>query len=191
MPGWRRQHRPARCLGVNKCALDILLRVSCSHFVDTIQQRPCTVYLARRSPTARQNERRCRRLGPEMERSEMTLRQPRAGSSVAPGSVRCRFPRGGAFPGGSPPLEPRLPRTLARLPTLSDLPSVDRLLAENAVVPFIRAHGRPLVLDTLARCREVPVSRGELIGIGSAFRIPDIIAPGPASRPGRARHGKR
>ena len=67
-----------------------------------------------------------------------------AGSSAAPGSVRCRFPRGGAFPGDSSAL-----RTLARLSTLSDLPSVDRLLAEDAIAPLLRAHGRPLVLEAV------------------------------------------
>ena len=68
----------------------------------------------------------------------MVRKGPGAGSSAAPGTVRCRFPRGGDSPD---------PRTLARLSAPSDLPSVDRLLAEDAVAPLIRTHGRPLVLE--------------------------------------------
>jgi len=47
--------------------------------------------------------------------------------------------------------------------------------AEGALVANNNAGALVLVLSSLARGREVVVSRGELVEIGGSFRIPDIL----------------
>src|SRR5438270_1859821 len=48
--------------------------------------------------------------------------------------------------------------------------------AEDGIVVNNNAAALLLVLSTLARRKEVPVSRGELIEIGGEFRLPEIMA---------------
>ncbi|MGU3537495.1 L-seryl-tRNA(Sec) selenium transferase [Methylobacterium sp. A54F] len=48
--------------------------------------------------------------------------------------------------------------------------------AEAAIVVNNNAAAVLLVLSALARRREVPVSRGELVEIGGAFRVPEVMA---------------
>src|SRR5436189_96016 len=88
-----------------------------------------------------------------------------------------------------------------------DLPSVDKLLHLPGVRALLDEHGHSLVeellctitgaqaatvvninaaavlltIAALARGREVIVSRGELVGIGGAFRMPHVMASAGAT----------
>ena len=75
------------------------------------------------------------------------------------------------------------PRTLAHLSTLFELPSADRLLAADAVLPIVLAPGRSPVFDAARdafdEVRAVPVLRPSRPGgeAGSAARSGSLAAP--------------
>ena len=77
------------------------------------------------------------------------------------------------------------PRSVTRISSPNELPSVDRLLAADALAPLVREHGRPLVLEavrgTLDEARAA-VTSGDTIDMAEleatvANRVRTVVAP--------------